>query len=163
MAYDAAVKSDKYVGEHCYYSLSGGGNVLFMRGHTYYEDEIEAAKVLADHGYKVLMTPEIGGLWISKMDKKGKPKYVEGRIDAVKYEQSTINSDATNIPGAFNKALDHAVSKGAEYAVSFDRHNLSTKEDVKNGIAMFTKYPRNKNKIKKLFVITDHKLDVYEI
>lgn len=93
-----------------------------MKGHVYHEDELIAARVLADHGYNVLMTPESGGLWVSNVvNKKGKPvnKYAEGYIGNQKYEQLTVGEDSTNLDGGSNKALDHGVETGSYLASQY--------------------------------------------
>lgn len=138
---------------------------MYMRGHNYIKEEIDASRILADNGYNILMTPEDsrnGGLWISSI-RKGQPKFADGRINGAVYEQSTIDSHAVNIPGAFNKALDHAVEKGVRVAVSYDPYDKSKDADVLKGIEKFSSYPRNRGKVKTLFVVRRKEVKRHDI
>lgn len=46
-----------------YFSEIGGGNVLYMKDRRYKEDEMQAAKALADDANIVTMTPEEGEMY----------------------------------------------------------------------------------------------------
>lgn len=164
LAYESATRSSKYVAEHCYYSTMGGGNVLFMRGRNHDPDEVTVAKVFADSGYNVLMTPENGGIWISKRNRFGRLKYADGILNGRKYEQRTIAGEIENPVQKVNNILNHCLDKGVRIAVGYDKSNQLSRESVRQGIEKFTSYPRNARSIDCLFIISaDKKLYRHDI
>jgi hypothetical protein len=99
------------------------------------------------------MTPEEGGLWISKLSSKGTPRYAEGRINGRKYEQGTLSESVTNPTGKVRNILNHTVDKDARVAVVYDKHGKLTKVTVQEGIDSFLRHGHNKDKVESVFVV----------
>lgn len=164
-AFNTALRiNSKFDKKYSYFSNVGGGAVLFMRGHNYVKEEVEAAMILADNGYNVLFTPESGIAWISRIDAKRRPKFVEGTINGKKYEQSTILQHVEDPPKRVRKSLNHALDKGAEISLLYDKAGALHRNDIISGIEHFRQYPNKAAKVKTLFVINrDKNLFKYEI
>jgi len=106
------------------FSKKGGGYVAVEKSpqkHT--KEEFEAARFLADKGYKVTLKDEAGQL-----------KTPDGKIFKYSFEQRTPEgSTARN----FAKGLTHARDKRADISIVYMKHNKHTKQSVIDGIKLF--------------------------
>ncbi|MCM1337719.1 MAG: hypothetical protein NC187_08195 [Candidatus Amulumruptor caecigallinarius] len=150
----AALATGKYDVEHSYMSDSGA-YVLFEKGHNFQAEEVEAAKVMADSGIIVKLTPENDISFASAKDPKGNPKYTDGKLSVHTYEQRTPNK--INERGAdhtVNSALRHAASKNADVAVIYDKSGLLHRGDIQRGIQRYESYHQNKHRFKAVVVVS---------
>lgn len=160
----AALATGKYDIESSYLSDTGAYG-LFEKGHRYHDEEIEAAKAMADHGIIVRLTSEGGKDNITAKSSKGSNKYGEGKvgIEELTYEQSTreIEPKAGDAHKAVNKALEHAKKKGSDVAVIYDRRGYFHRSDISSGIKEYESHQSNKHRFKSILVIS-HERHVFE-
>lgn len=122
------------------YLSPSGGSLLFAEGHNIVKEEIEAGRIMADKGYEVVLMPESGVDSIRKVARKGTAKFPDGTIDLISYEQKTPNPTKIGAIGRarnVNKALEHAMKKGADIAFIYDKHKALHREDIDAGIHLF--------------------------
>lgn len=124
--------------ENSYFSEKTGAYVISYKGRNAQTADVEkeAAKILADNGYIVEMTPESGDLYITNYI-KGKPKYADGKISGVLYEQKTPHPTTDDLASSVNNAIEHAMSKKANVAVIYDKYASYHRNDIKDGIERF--------------------------
>ncbi len=151
LEFNQRLNSSSYVRQHSYLSPHGG-YVLFHSGHNYHSEEVEAAKHLANHGYRVELQPEGMRMWASAW-RKGNSRYAEGIIEGTLYDQKTVSRSATNPSGNVRNALNHAVEKNAKIALVYDPHSKLHRGDVRTGMKDFMSYPHNRGKLDSVFVI----------
>ena len=152
--YKKALSGGKFDKDLSYFSEKTGASALYMHGHNYHETEIEAAKILADNGYNVVLTPENHNAYISKIDKKGNPKFVDGTVSLYTYEQSTplpSNKTQEGLAKSINNTIQHARDKNAQIAVIYDKYNSYHREDINRGMKMFES--KNKYRVKAVLTI----------
>ena len=127
---------------------SGGGWVAIEKSRVKHkEEELEAASLLAQKGYKVTLT-----------DEGGFEKVVDGKLFIDTYEQKTpLGDTATNI----TTALRHARDKKADVAVIYMKHDKHTRKTVEDGIIQ---YENNSSyRFNKIIVITkDGRLHIHK-
>lgn len=106
------------------FSKKGGGYVAIEKSaKKHKKEELEAARLLADKGYKVTLKDEAGEL-----------KTPDGKIFSYSFEQRTPEgSTATN----FRNSLFHAQGKRAKIALLYMKYNKHTKKSVLDGIKLF--------------------------
>lgn len=107
-------------GEYSSVTMSkfGGGYVAIERSPKKHSiDEIEAATILANNGYKVILKNEAG-----------QAVTPDGYIFSISFEQRTPTSTSVK------KALEHAKAKTAEIALIYDKHHIYHKADVIRGV-----------------------------
>jgi len=153
--YARAVASGKYVQENCYLSPSGA-SILVEKGHNVHIEEIEAAKALADYGYPVILTSENDIRLATNKDRKGNPKFSEGKVsvEMLTFEQSTPSKIASRGAAiSIHKALEHAKAKGASVAVVYDRSRLFHRNDIDNGIKEYESHRTNTHRFKSIIII----------
>jgi len=121
------------------FSNNGGGYVAIEKSSMKHKpEEIEAARFLANKGYKVILKDEVGEL-----------KTPDGQIFSFTFEQRTpTGNSATNI----RNSLTHAQSKRAEIAVMYMKNNKHTRQSVTNGIKLFE--DKGDYRFKQIIVIT---------
>lgn len=117
----------------------GGGYVAIEKSPARHKpEELEAARILADKGYKVVLKDESG------MDEKS-----DGSLFNVSYEQRTPTGNSkTNI----RSALYHGRDKGADIQVIYMRKNSHTRKSVEDGIKYFES--SSKYRFKKIIIVT---------
>lgn len=105
-------------------------------GHNFQKPEIEAAKVLARHGYSVVLQPESkdkGGVSF-RLGKNGGDTFPEGRIGSLWYEQFTSQ---TSSHLAVKNSLKHGHEKGVELALLFNSEAHIPLREIERGIRMY--------------------------
>ena len=120
-------------------SIKGGGYVAVEKStKNKTEEELKAARHLADKGYKVVLKDEAGQLTIH-----------DGRIFSYSFEQRTPEgSTAVN----FTSALRHARDKKAEIALVYMKYNLHTKQSVVDGLKEYEK--KSKYRFNQIIIVT---------
>lgn len=102
----------------------GGGWLAIERSTTRHKpEELEAARILADKGYKVTLK-----------DEGGQIRTPDGRIFSTSFEQRKPTKDGAN---TIRNALFHARNKGADVAVIYSKNHAFTRESVENGIKLY--------------------------
>lgn len=104
-------------------------------------EEIEAARILADKGYKVILK-----------DESGEGRTPDGYVFSLAFEQKTPNGGTAQ---NFKKALDHAASKpDTQVAVVYMKSGVShhTKQTVEDGIVLFEQH--NSKRFVEILVVT---------
>lgn len=127
----------------------GGGYVAIEKSPMKHkEDEIRAAHILAEHGYKVILTDESGNeLQIKTHD---------GVLFVSTYEQKTprIDKDTT-----IRNALYHAKSKRADIALLFSKDHAFSRESVEKGLELYESAQENAKSpwyFKEIIVVADN-------
>ena len=122
-----------------YFSGKGGGYYLVEKSSTSHKpEEIEAARFMADKGYKITLKDEAGDV-----------RTPDGYVFSAGFEQSSPKGDSVN---NFKNCLEHARDKpGASAAVVYMRDAGHTKANVKAGIA---KYRQHNSKPLRVYVVT---------
>lgn len=117
---------------------NGTGWVAIENSSTKHKpEEIEAARHLADKGYKVTLTDESG----SKVVK-------DGDLFTASFEQSTPTAKGEK---GVNKALEHVKKKGVDVAVIYDKHRTYNRAEIEAGIRRDESY--NKYRFTKIIVV----------
>ncbi len=148
--------------EEGYSSISEktGAYVLYMKGHNYHRDEVEAAKALADDGINVILTPEGAEYNVyATTYRKNQPKFSEGYVNFYSYEQRTPTSDSTI--SSIKKALRHTNDKHADVCVIYDKYGSFKREDIEYGMKSYQQHSSQWKHIKAVLVINS-KRKVYE-
>lgn len=122
-----------------YFSEKGGGYYLIERSNASHKpEEIEAARFLADKGYKVTLKDEAGSV-----------RTPDGYVFSTAFEQSSPKGDSVN---NFKNALEHARDKpGAQAAVVYMKDAGHSKTTIAQAIK---KYSGHNSKRLKVFVVT---------
>lgn len=106
-------------------------------------EEIEAARILSDKGYKVILK-----------DEACEGKTPDGYVFSLAYEQKTpVGGSAAN----FKHALSHAAAKpDAEVAVVYMKSGWSThtRSSVEDGIRLFEQH--SSKRFKEIIVVSDN-------
>ena len=124
------------------------------------ENEKTAAKFLVKAGISVEFTPEGIRAYATAIKPDGTSKYADGKVAVFTFEQKTIDKSAQNITNNFRNGIDHAVSKGAEVAVIFDRFGLGHKKQIEEAIKTY-KLPKF-GKMPKAVIVINKNGDIYE-
>lgn len=124
------------------FSRSGGGYVAIEKSAAKHKsEEIEAAKILANKGYKVILKDESKPLH--------KVKTPDGYLFSASFEQRTPTGSAAS---TVKNALLHARDKRADIAVIYTKNSTFTRQSIDEGI---TKYERVSNyRLKKIIVVS---------
>ncbi len=119
----------------------GGGWLAIERSTTRHKpEELEAARILADKGYKVILK-----------DEAGSEKTVDGYLFTASFEQRTpTGSTAQN----FKKALGHATDKNADVLVAYMKGNGHTRKSVEDGIRKFEQH--NSKRFKQIIIVAEN-------
>lgn len=119
----------------------GGGWLAIERSTTRHKpEELEAARILADKGYKV-----------SLKDESGQIRTPDGRIFSTSFEQRTPTKDGAN---TIRNALFHARNKGADVAVIYSKNHAFTRGSVENGIKLYEQ--SHDYRFKRIIVVADN-------
>ncbi len=149
--YNQKLSSGAYVRQHSFLSPKGG-YVLFQSGHNFHQEEIEAAKHLANHSYRVELQPEGMRMWASAWCGE-RSRYAEGIIQGTLYDQKTVSRSATNLSGNVRYAMNHAVDKNAKIALIYDKHGLLHRNNVREGMQAFMNVRANRGKLDSVYVV----------
>ena len=122
-----------------------GGYLAIEKSKTQHKpEEIEAGKILADNGYKVILKNEDGHRATG-----------DGTLFSIEYEQRTPTKGGAH---GVLKAIEHArikVMKGAEEVqipVIFDKNRLYNKAMVEDGIKLYERL--NRIRFKEIIVVS---------
>ena len=120
-------------------SKKGGGYVAVENGKAKHKpEELEAARFLADKGYKVTLKDETGQI-----------KTPDGYLFKASFEQRTPEgSSARN----FRFALEHARNKVVDIPVVYMKYNRHTKQSVVEGLKEYEAF--NSYRFKQIVIIT---------
>lgn len=117
----------------------GGGYLAIEKSPARHKpEELEAARVLADKGYKVILKNEAGS--------RVTP---DGFLFKASFEQRTPQSGNSK---NFVKGLEHAKKKVANVAVMYDKYGVHTRSSVENGLSQYEYL--NKYRFKEVIVIS---------
>ena len=121
----AEVEAMRASGRYSSVEIGRGGGWLAIERSTarHKSEELEAARILADKGYKVTLK-----------DEGGQVRTPDGRIFSTSFEQRTPTKDGAN---TIRNALFHARNKGADVAVIYSKNHAFTRESVENGIKLY--------------------------
>lgn len=135
--FDDMMKSGEY--SQGYFSEKGGGYYVVENSKAKHKpEELEAARYLADKGYKVTLKDEAGSI-----------RTPDGKIFSASFEQSTPQGNSVN---NFNKCLNHAKNKpGATAAVVYMKNGTHSKETIKKAIDSYSCH--NKKQLE-VYVVT---------
>lgn len=99
-------------------SVKGGGYVAIEKSPAKHKpEEIEAATILANRGYKVILKNEAG-----------QTRTPDGELFSISFEQRTPTS------APVYKALEHARTKNVQIALIYDKHHIYQRADIDRGI-----------------------------
>ena len=118
----------------------GGGYVAIEESKMSHKaEEIEAAWILADKGYKVILK-----------DEAGQVRTPDGYIFTAAFEQRTPDTEGYR---GFVKALEHAKSKGAEIALIYDKHHVYHRATIQQGLREYERF--NSYRFKRVMIISN--------
>lgn len=119
----------------------GGGYVAIEKSPTRHKpEEIEAARILANKGYKVVLKNE-----------SGQVKTSDGRIFLTSFEQRTPTKDSAN---TIRNALNHARTKRANVALIYSKGGVFTRQSVEKGIGLYE--DAHGYRFKRIIVVADN-------
>lgn len=119
----------------------GGGYVAIEKSPARHKpEELEAARILADKGYKVVLKNEAGFT-----------RTPDGYLFKASFEQRTPQGgNAQN----FKKALGHAADKNAEVLVAYMKKSSGhTRRSIEDGIKKFEEH--NSKRFKQIIIVTE--------
>lgn len=158
--FNEAMNSGQYDKNLSYLPENGSGSMLYQIGHNYHIEEIEVGRALADKGYRVVLTPEGVVAYATAFKKDGTPKYAEGTISGILYDQKTAESNLTNAINNVDNAIVHAREKGASIALIYDKYGKMHRTDIEEGMKKYQRFARI-NDIKAVLVMDKNK-NLYE-
>lgn len=122
----------------------GGGWLAIEKSSARHKpEELEAARILADKGYKVTLKNEAGlGLNIKTPD---------GYLFSASFEQRTPTKDGSN---TIRNALFHAREKNADIALIYSKDHAFTRESVEKGIRLYE--DASSYRFKNIIVVADN-------
>jgi hypothetical protein len=119
---------------------TGGGYLAIQKSKAKHNpEEIEAARILANKGYKVILKDEAGSI-----------KTPDGFIFSASFEQKTPTSKGAK---GVNKSLEHAKLKRADMAVIYDKYETYNRSDIEKGVILYESL--NKYRFKGIIVISN--------
>ena len=132
-------------GRYSSVEMGKGGGWLAIEKSTarHKHEELEAARILADKGYKVTLKNEAG--------LGHKVKTPDGYLFSASFEQRTPQGSSIN---NVKNALAHAKEKNADIAVIYDKNRLYSRKNVEAGIRQYEAL--NKYRFKQIIVISAH-------
>lgn len=141
----AEVEAMRASGKYSSIEMSKGGGYVAIEKSTarHMPEELEAARILADKGYKVILKDEATGLHGVKTP--------DGYLFNASFEQRTPTKDGAN---TIRNALYHARNKGADVAVIYSRNHAFTRGSVENGIKLYEQ--SHDYKFKRIIVVADN-------
>ena len=121
----------------------GGWYAIEKSSFKHKPEEIEAAKILADKGYKVTLKNEDTGLH--------RVKTPDVYLFNMSFEQRTPTKDGAN---TIRNALFHARDKGADIALIYSKNKAFSRESVEDGIKLYEE--AHPYRLKKIIVVADN-------
>lgn len=139
----AEVAAMRDSGRYSSVEIGKGGGWLAIEKSTarHKPEELEAARILADKGYKVTLKDEATGLHGVKTP--------DGYLFNASFEQRTPQVSGTK---SFSNSLEHAKAKRADIAVVYDRNRVYNRSEVENGIKRYEQY--NTYRFKNIIVVS---------
>lgn len=136
----AEVAAMRASGKYSSVEMGKGGGWLAIEKSTarHKSEELEAARILADKGYKVTLKDEAGG--------KITP---DGFLFKASFEQRTPQVGSSK---NFVKGLEHAKKKSSNIAVMYDKYGVHTRTSVETGLSQYEYL--NKYRFKEIIVIS---------
>lgn len=104
-------------------------------------EELEAAQILADNGYKVIL----------KDENVVEGKTPDGYVFSLSYEQRTPTKDRAE---TIRYALNHARDKGADVAVIYSKYHSFSRKTMEAGVNLFES--NDPYRFKKIIVVADN-------
>lgn len=140
----AEVEAMRASGKYSSIEMSKGGGYVAIEKSTarHMPEELEAARILADKGYKVTLKNEAGLGY--------KVKTPDGYLFTASFEQRTPKGN-TNIN--IRSSLYHVRDKKADIPVLYMKGNGHTRQSVENGIRAFES--ASKYRFKQIIVVTE--------
>jgi len=121
------------------FSKKGGGYVAVEKSTASHKpEELEAARFLANKGYKVTLKDEAGNFVTP-----------DGKLFSYSFEQSTPEGGTAK---NFRSQLSHARDKTADVALVYMKYNKHTKQSVTDGIRLYE--AGNSYRFKEIIIIT---------
>lgn len=160
--FNAAMNSGQYDKGFSYLPEKGSGSMLYQIGHNYHIEEIEVGRALANKGYRVVLTPEGIEAYATAFKKDGTPKYAEGSISGILYDQKTAESNLTNAVNNVDHAIKHAIEKNAEIALIYDRYGKIHRGDIEKGMQKYKQFQPHKYEQIKAVLVVDKNRNLYE-
>lgn len=129
-------------GRYSSVDMGKGGGWLAIEKSTarHKPEELEAARILSNKGYKVTLK-----------DEGGQVRTPDGYLFSASFEQRTPTKDGAN---TIRNALYHARNKGADVAVIYSRDHAFTRGSVENGIKLYEQ--SHDYKFKRIIVVADN-------
>lgn len=139
IAFQQLMNSGKY--SYGYFSQKGGGYVLIEKSSVRHKpEEIEAARLMADKGYKVTLKDEAGTM-----------KTPDGKIFDAMFEQRTPDG-TQNLADNIVNALRHGRDKRSDMVVIYQKNGRHSRQAVEQGIKMYES--KSNHRFKEIVVIT---------
>lgn len=160
--FNEAMNSGQYDKNLSYLPENGSGSMLYQIGHNYHIEEVEVGRALADKGYRVVLTPEGVVAYATAFKKDGTPKYAEGTISGILYDQKTAESNLTNAVNNVDHAVKHAVEKNSEIALIYDKYGKIHRGDIGKGMAKFKQHKPIAAKSIVAVLVVDKNMNLYE-
>lgn len=122
----------------------GGGYVAIEKSTARHKpEELEAARILADKGYKVVLKNEAG--------LGHKIKTPDGYLFTASFEQRTPARDGAN---TIRNALFHARDKNADMALIYSKGHTVSRESIEKGIRLYE--DASSFRFKRIIVVADN-------
>ncbi len=129
-----------------YFSQKGGGYVLIEKSSTKHKsEEIEAARLMADKGYKIELIDE------ANKGKRANVKTPDGKIFDATFEQRTPDG-TQNSPDNIMNALRHGRDKKTDMVVIYQKNGRHSRQAVEQGIRQYES--KATYRFKEIIVIT---------
>lgn len=150
-----------------FYDELSGGYLIVQYGHQLKNGmndvEYKAASILAQNGYRVILTPEgdgkIGSISVTR-NKKGNKTYVDGKINTQTYEQHTPTT--LNQQKGVLSSLMHARYKGADIALIYDHNNILHRNDIQKGIDNYNNLNMSNKSDFKAIIVVNAKKEIHD-
>ena len=146
------------------YMSDSGAYVIYHKNHNFDQDELDAARIMADNGIIVHLTSErdISQATATFINRDGDRiyKFSDGRltINSLSYEQSTRSNNINTDPDAgwkwVKKALRHGQDKRSKIAVLYDKGGTVTRENIAKGIQKYEEIRANTHRFNTILVIS---------
>lgn len=140
----AEVESMRASGKYSSVEMGKGGGYVAIEKSTarHKPEELDAARILADKGYKVVLKDEATGLHGVKTP--------DGYLFKASFEQRTPTKDGAN---TIRNALFHARDKRASVALVYSKGGAFSRESVEQGIRLYE--DANSYRFKRIIVVSD--------
>lgn len=143
---EAEVMAMRASGRYSSVEIGRGGGWLAVEKSPmrHKSEELEAARILADKGYKVTL-----------LNESGRMRTPDGYIGTFSFEQRTPTKDGAS---TMRNALTHAKAKNAEIALIYSKGHSFTRESVEKGIIDYERLETYR--FKRIIVVADRDPDM---